>query len=517
MLNNGISIKRNLDELASASDGAVRLVRGSGTTVTSVEYDSRAVKKGSLFVAVEGYKSDGHRFVHTAVENGAAAVCVAADRAEEFSSLGERGIAIVAAGDTRTALSRLSAAFFGFPSRSMLAIGITGTNGKTSITYMLEAILKRHGLNPGVIGTINYRWGGKTHPAPNTTPESRDLQEILYRMGRDGVDAVIMEVSSHALELRRADDIDFDAAVFTNLTRDHLDFHHDFEHYFEAKKRLFLLLEKSFKKGRCGIVNVDDEYGRELFLLRNQYSYPVMSFGIEREADYMPERASIVNAITGIRYAMERPDAGVTVSLNLLGMFQLYNSLAALAVAHQMGVPYETITQGLADLATVPGRFDVLATNRGFVVIVDYAHTVDALLKLLRSVGELEHRRVITVFGCGGDRDRTKRPLMGKVAEENSDLVIVTSDNPRTEDPEVIIRDITAGLARANHEVIPDREEAIARAVGEAREGDIVVIAGKGHEDYQILGTEKIHFDDKEVAARRLAGLVDDRGIHING
>jgi UDP-N-acetylmuramoyl-L-alanyl-D-glutamate--2,6-diaminopimelate ligase len=242
-----------------------------------------------------------------------------------------------------------------------------------------------------------------------------------------------------------------------------------------------------------------------------------MSFGIDSEADYMPDRKSIENAINGVRYVMERPDAGIAVSLRLLGMFQLYNSLAALSVAHQMGVPYETITQGLADLETVPGRFDVLTSDRGFVVIVDYAHTVDALLKLLKSVGQLDHRRVITVFGCGGDRDTTKRPLMGKVAEENSDLVIVTSDNPRTEDPDLIIRDITAGLERNNHEVIPDREEAIARAVHEARQGDIVVIAGKGHEDYQILGTEKIHFDDKEVAARRLAGLGHDRGLHING
>ncbi|HOD15447.1 MAG TPA: UDP-N-acetylmuramoyl-L-alanyl-D-glutamate--2,6-diaminopimelate ligase [Spirochaetota bacterium] len=506
MFNNGISIKTGLEELAASAAGAVEIVRGNGTAVTSVEYDSRAVKKGSLFVAVEGYKSDGHRFVHAAAESGAAAICVAADRVDDFASLGERGIAILAAGDTRTALSRLSAAFFGFPSRAMLAIGVTGTNGKTSITYMLEAVMKRHGLNPGVIGTINYRWGGKTWPAPNTTPESRDLQEILWRMKRDGVTAVIMEVSSHALELRRADDIDFDAAVFTNLTRDHLDFHHDFEHYFEAKKRLFLLLESSFKKGRCGIVNADDEYGRELLLLRNQYSYPVMSFGIDHEADYMPDRASIVNAIDGVSYRMERPDAGVSVDLGLLGMFQLYNSLAALAVAHQMGVSYETITQGLADLVTVPGRFDVLKTDRGFVVIVDYAHTVDALLKLLRSVNELAHRRVITVFGCGGDRDRTKRPLMGKVAEENSDLAIVTSDNPRTEDPDLIIRDIVAGLEGKNHEIIPDREEAIGRAVAMAGEGDIVVIAGKGHEDYQIIGTEKIHFDDKEVAARRLAG-----------
>jgi UDP-N-acetylmuramoyl-L-alanyl-D-glutamate--2,6-diaminopimelate ligase len=313
-----------------------------------------------------------------------------------------------------------------------------------------------------------------------------------------------MEVSSHALELRRADDIDFDAAVFTNLTRDHLDFHHDFESYFNAKKRIFQLLEKSFKKGRCGIVNVDDSYGRELYLIRNHYSYPVISFGIDVEADYMPDRDSISNTIRGLSFSLARPDAGIDVKLNLMGTFQLYNSLAAMAVSHQLGVPYDEITVGLAGLETVPGRFDVLKTDRGFVVIVDYAHTVDALLKLLRSVNELEHNRVITVFGCGGDRDRTKRPLMGKVAEENSDLVIVTSDNPRTEDPARIISEIVSGLNGGNHEVIPDREEAIGRAIGAAAEGDIVVIAGKGHENYQILGTEKIHFDDKEVAARFL-------------
>ncbi len=508
MLNNNGVIKIALADLADLACGAAGVVSGGGTSISSVEYDSRKVKKGSLFIAVEGFTSDGHHFVGTAVENGASAVCVAKERVEDFAWLNDRGVALLATDDTRTALSRLSAAFFGFPSRSMLAIGITGTNGKTSITYMLESILKRHGLNPGVIGTINYRWGGREFPAANTTPESRDLQEILYRMRRDGVDAVIMEVSSHALELRRADDIDLDAAVFTNLTRDHLDFHRDFEHYFSAKKRIFQLLENSYKKGRCGIVNTDDPYGRELYMMRNQYSFPVKSFGIETESDYMPLAGSISNSMHGLSYRLGRPEAGLEVSLNLLGTFQLYNSLAALAVAHQMGVSFDDIAAGLADLENVPGRFDVLKTGKGFIAIVDYAHTVDALLKLLRSVNELEHRRVITVFGCGGDRDRTKRPLMGQVAEENSDLVIVTSDNPRTEDPALIISEITGGLSGKNHEIIPDREEAIARAMAEAREGDIVVIAGKGHEDYQIIGTEKRHFDDKEVAARCLGEKV---------
>lgn len=504
MFNNSSQIRASLKDLAGGSGGAVELAGAGDVAVTSVEYDSRMVKKGCLFVAVEGFKSDGHRYVRAAVDSGAAAVCVSRERVGELADLAGRGVGILVAADTRTALSSLSAAFYGFPSRSMLAIGITGTNGKTSITYMLEAIMKRHGRNPGVIGTINYRWCGREYPAPNTTPESKDLQEILYRMRHDGVDAFIMEVSSHALELRRADDIDFDAVVFTNLTRDHLDFHHDFESYFNAKKRIFGLLEKSFKKGRCGVVNVDDPYGRELFMMRNNYSYPIASFGIETEADYMPEPGAISNTVHGLSYRLARPDAGIAVDLNLLGKFQLYNSLAALAVSHRMGVPYSEITAGLADLATVPGRFDVLKDERDFVVIVDYAHTVDALEKLLKSVNELEHKRVITVFGCGGDRDRTKRPLMGSVAEENSDMIIVTSDNPRTEDPSRIIREIAAGLTRGNHEIVPDREEAIARAMGMAREGDIVVIAGKGHEDYQIIGTEKIHFDDKEVAARSM-------------
>ncbi len=492
-----------LAELLHSSGGSVELYAGSGANeVVSVEYDSRNVKKGSLFVAVEGFKRNGHEYIRAAIDNGAAAVLISRGKAGELARLVPEETAIVISDNTRAALSRVSAAFYGFPSRSLMVIGITGTNGKTSITYMLEAIMKRHGVEPGVIGTINYRWGNKTHQAENTTPESKDLQEILHKMLSDGVGVVIMEVSSHALELNRAEDIDFDAAVFTNLTRDHLDFHHDFDHYFNAKKRLFDLLETSSKFGRCGIVNADDERVRGLYLMRNQYSYPMKCFGMETECDYMPDKRSIQNSIRGLSYRLERPVPGVEINLNLLGKFQLYNSLAALAVAHQLGVPFEEITSGLGQLATVPGRFDVFRTREGFIVIVDYAHTVDALEKLLKSVGELEHRRIITVFGCGGDRDKSKRPLMGMAAEDNSDLVIVTSDNPRTEDPEQIIKEIVVGMKGNHHMIIQDRESAIAEAMSVAGEGDIVVIAGKGHEDYQIIGSEKIHFDDKEVVAR---------------
>ncbi|MBN2077911.1 MAG: UDP-N-acetylmuramoyl-L-alanyl-D-glutamate--2,6-diaminopimelate ligase [Spirochaetes bacterium] len=502
MLNNHSPKSTNLADLTERAGGEIRLIGGGGVSVSSVEYDSRNVKKGSLFVAVDGMKTDGHRYIDEALGKGAASICVSLERAGECGSLKERGIGILGAENTRGALSRLSAALYGFPSRSMIAIGITGTNGKTSITYMLESVLKRHGFNPGVIGTVNYRWGGRVHPAPNTTPESRDLHEMMYRMGQDGVNALVMEVSSHGLELGRADDIDFDIALFTNLTRDHLDFHHDFESYFNAKKRLFSLLDGSGKKGRCGIVNSDDSYGSELYMIRNHYSYPFKSFGADGEADYMPLPGSIENTLRGVRYIMERPQRGVEIALRLPGRFQVYNSLAAVAAAHHLGVSFEAIAEGLADLESVPGRFDVLLGDGGYAIVVDYAHTVDALLKLLKSARELEHRRLITVFGCGGDRDRTKRPLMGKVAEENSDVVIITSDNPRGENPESIIANIVAGMTPGRHEIVPDREEAIRRGIELAGEGDIVVIAGKGHEDYQIIGTEKKHFDDKETAAR---------------
>ncbi|OHD71071.1 MAG: UDP-N-acetylmuramoyl-L-alanyl-D-glutamate--2,6-diaminopimelate ligase [Spirochaetes bacterium RBG_16_49_21] len=494
-----------LAALLREAGGIADLYAGSGTAeICSIEYDSRSVRKGSLFVAVEGFKSDGHAYIGAAVEKGAAAVLIARERTHDFSGLSAAGAGVLAAQDPRKALSRLSAAFYGFPSRSMMVIGVTGTNGKTSVTYMLESIMRRHGLNTGVIGTINYRWGNRSYPALNTTPESKDLQETLYRMKQDGIAVVIMEASSHALELSRANDIDFDAAVFTNLTGDHLDFHHDFESYFYAKKRLFDLLNASRKKGRCGIVNADDRYGKEIYLIKNQYAYPLKSFGVDAESDYMPEKGSVNNSIRGLSFRLERPFPGLPINLKLPGRFQLYNAIAAFAAAHQMGAAGDEITAGLEELSSVPGRFDVLTAAKGFTVIVDYAHTADALSKLLKSVNELDHRRIITVFGCGGDRDRSKRPLMGRAAEENSDLVIVTSDNPRTEDPDRIIRDIAAGITGENHEILPDREEAIARALSSAERDDIVVIAGKGHEDYQIIGTEKIHFDDKEVAARYL-------------
>jgi len=468
--------------------------------IVSVEYDSRNIRKGSLFVAVEGFVADGHDFIAQAVEAGAAAVAVNEKRLDEFSSLAENKVILFGVKDTRVALSGLSAAFFRHPSREMLVLGITGTNGKTSITYMLESILEVAGMTTGVVGTVNYRWGGSELPAPNTTPESKDLHQLLYSMKEDGVTAAVMEISSHALDLSRADHIAFDGAIFTNLTRDHLDFHRDFESYFTAKVKLFDILEMSPKEKKAGVVNGDDEYGQRLIAHCKKFKMPVIAFGTDEAADYRADAESIVNKITGLAYGVVKPEPAVDVNLQLAGTFHVYNSLGALTLCSALGVETAAIVRGLEKLKTVPGRFDVVRSPEGFAVVVDYAHTSDALEKLLTSLQDLEHNRIITVFGCGGDRDRTKRPIMGKIALDNSDLAIVTSDNPRTEDPQQILDDVVAGMTGDNFRVVIDREEAIARAVGMGTPGDIIVIAGKGHEDYQIIGTEKIHFDDREMA-----------------
>ncbi len=490
-------LKSLIDEAA----GLAALAAGSGASeITSVEYDSRKAGPGSLFVAIEGFESDGHRFCEQAVEAGAAAVCVSSNRLDEFRRLADKGAAVITTDNGRAALSRLSAAFHGYPSRDMGVVGITGTNGKTSITFMVESILKQAGRNPGVIGTVNYRWGGKYFPAANTTPESSDIHRMLGEMLDEGVDTALMEVSSHALELSRADDIDFNVAVFTNLTRDHLDFHGEFDSYFNSKKRLFSILEKSAKADRAAVINSDDSYGRKL-IDGGKFPYPVKGFGLT-SGEYRPVEGSVKNLITGVDYHVERNGRAMPVNLALAGSFHVYNSLAAIAVADCLGIDEDAIIEGLKALRAVPGRFDVVESPEGYHVVIDYAHTSDALEKLLLSVNELDHNRVITVFGCGGDRDKTKRPVMGAIAASNSDIAIVTSDNPRTEDPEAIIKDVTAGIEGNSCRVVVNREEAIREAISLSEKGDIVVIAGKGHEDYQIIGREKIHFDDHEIAER---------------
>jgi UDP-N-acetylmuramoyl-L-alanyl-D-glutamate--2,6-diaminopimelate ligase len=386
----------------------------------------------------------------------------------------------------------------------MKVIGVTGTNGKTSTTYMVESILQKAGHNPGVIGTINYRWKDHRIDAPNTTPESADLQKIFHDMHADGVDFVVMEVSSHGLELGRADDIAFDSALFTNLTRDHLDFHKTFEDYFAAKCRLFDLVKKSGKSALSASVNIDDEYGSRALGDSAKYGYPFYGFGYGDKAAYRVDAGSVKNSIQGVSYSLHFEGRPYQVKLKLGGNFHVYNSLGAFAACHALGIDDEAIIEGLASLEKVPGRFDAVHSKLGFSVVVDYAHTNDALEKLLLSARGLNPHRIITVFGCGGDRDKSKRPIMGAVACELSDHVIVTSDNPRTEYPRAIIDDILSGITgyKGKYDVEEDREKAIAHAVASAGEGDLVVLAGKGHEDYQIVGKTKTHFDDLEIARK---------------
>ncbi len=510
-MTNSLHKSTQISSLINKIESGIECVSGDvNAEIASVEYNSRKAGNEALFVAVPGFAADGHAYINDAINMGAKAVLISKNKMQDFLSLKDNGIIILTAEDTRKALSAISAEFFGNPSCKVPVIGITGTNGKTSITYMIESVLRGHGFSPGVIGTINYRWKGKAIEAPNTTPESRDLQEIFANMISEGVDVIIMEVSSHALKLFRVEDIDFDIVIFTNLTRDHLDFHESFEDYFESKKRIFHLLEKSRKDNKAAIVNIDDEYGKKIFRETAGFNYPVMGFGMGNDADFKPAEKSIVSSINGVSYALEKPAGGIKIKLNIPGSFQIYNSLCAFAACYKMGVPVDVIQKGLSDLKTIPGRFDSIKSNTGFTVIVDYAHTDDAVHKLLASAKELNPKRIITLLGCGGNRDKSKRPLMGRTAVLNSDWVIFTSDNPRNEEPEDIIKDIVTGLSETNFEVISDREQAIKKAVFMAGKDEMIVIAGKGHEDYQIIKGKKIHFDDHELAKK----YIEEREIH---
>lgn len=499
-----MNIKDILDEFSTEIE-LFSVDLDKGPLVHDIAYDSRSVEKNALFVAVEGFASDGHRFIESAIEKGASAIVINRGRRDEFSALFDRAC-FLGVDDTRRALSYLSAFFFGNVSRSIPVIGVTGTNGKTSITYMIEKVLEHGGKTPGVMGTVNYRWKDKVIPAPNTTPESRDIHKIMRDMSDDGVDVIIMEVSSHGLYLGRADDIHFACALFTNLTQDHLDFHKDFEEYYQAKKKLFTLLEASAGKHNLkkAIVNCDADYGLRLYDELGELNIERYSLSKSGEADYAVDNSSVNARLNGLSFALSALGERVELDLHCTALFNIYNGSLAFAACHQLGLDVSTIKEGIESLAGVPGRFERISSNEGYHVIVDYAHTSDALEKVLISARELQPKRLVTIFGCGGDRDKTKRPLMGAVALKLSDYAVVTSDNPRTEDPVAIIDDILEGMKgdESKYTVIQDRESAIREAILGAKSGDLIVVAGKGHEDYQILGTTKIHFDDREIAAK---------------
>jgi len=482
----------------------------ASATVSSIAYDSRKVRAGSVFVALKGIHADGTAFAREAISRGAVAAL-----SETAAPAGVQ-VVWVQVPDARMALAALAAIFYGDPSERLVLVGITGTNGKTTTSYLLATVFEAAGIACGRIGTVGYKIGRKEIEAERTTPESPELQSMLRDMVTQGCGAAVMEVSSHALALKRADYLRFAAAIFTNLTRDHLDFHRNMDDYFAAKRRLFELLPDS----GVAVVNLDDRRGAELALL-GKHS---ITYGIDAAADVTP--SNFTSTLDGLRFDAATPRGNVHIESRLVGRANAYNILATVAAAIALDLPIDAIERGISGLAAVPGRFQVVSDSRDDVrVVVDYAHTDDALKNLLETARPLAAGRIITVFGCGGDRDRTKRPLMGAVAARLSDVVVVTSDNPRSEDPGEIIEQIKRGIvspddrggARARPRAketrclaIVDRKEAIERAVREALPGDLILIAGKGHEKYQVIGERVMPFDDVDVAStaleRRRAG-----------
>ena len=463
--------------------------------VRALQYDSRNVQQGDCFVALRGTGTDGHRFVQQAIGNGAKVLVVEDDQAIPDSLCMHSGVVKAVVNDSRKALAILSANYYEHPSKHMRVIGVTGTNGKTTSTHLIRSLLEACGETVGLIGTIEYRFGSEVTPATHTTPESLELNALLSRMLKAGCTSVSMEVSSHALHQSRVYGIEFSAAAFTNLTQDHLDYHKTMDEYFSAKKILFdSLSEKSW-----AVTNRDDDWGRKLFASTRGNS---LSYGFDAEADVRVTGAEL--SIGGTTITVEYRGTTTTLASPLVGRFNVYNTLTAYTVGLALGLPMESMKRGIEQVPVVRGRFERIASPAGWTAIIDYAHTPDALEKCLRTIHDVLPKKgrgnIITVFGAGGDRDKTKRPLMGAVVAELSDRVIVTSDNPRTEDPEAIIDGILAGIRTTGNVVRePDRRKAIEQALGRAGSGDVILIAGKGHEEYQVIGTERIHFSDREV------------------
>ena len=483
--------------------------------IDSVHYDSRTVRPGGLFVAIQGHRWDGYTYIEEAIENGAVAVLTE----KEWS--GRPSISVAQVENARLALAAVSSAFYGDPCRELCMIGITGTNGKTTTAYLMESILNAAGLEVGVIGTINYRFGGQSFTSPVTTPESLDLMRLLRKMADSEVTHVVLEVSSHALDLHRVAFCEFDVGVFTNLSREHLDYHHDMETYWQCKRELCVgRLGVGSKRGRAtAVTNWDDLKGKELY---GEVSVPCLRAGLSDDCEIRAQDINLTKDAASGR--VRTPEGEFDFTSSLVGKHNVYNILSATGVAIALGLPLDTIQKGIMDLRGVPGRLECVTNDLGLSVFVDYAHTPDALENVLSVLRGLTPGRMITIFGCGGDRDRDKRPMMGATAGRLSDLVVLTSDNPRTEAPEAILAGIVEGTAAVQshqyelHElakgfetpgyvVEPDRRKAIALGLGAARSGDIVIIAGKGHETYQIIGETTIPFDDRVEAKKILQQL----------
>jgi UDP-N-acetylmuramoyl-L-alanyl-D-glutamate--2,6-diaminopimelate ligase len=504
--------------------------------IQGITYDSRRVSKDFLFAAIRGQHLDGSRFIPDAIKHGVSAILAEEPVTPSASPLlkgGIGGVTQIIVPDVREAMAILAAAFYGEPSKKLTLLGVTGTNGKTTITYLVESILKAAGFNVGVVGTINYRYANKIVNAPHTTPEAPDLQNIFKQMVDNGVTHCMMEVSSHSLAQKRVDGSRFVGGIFTNLTQDHLDYHKTMEGYFKSKTRLFTDFIAKEKNG-FSVINIDDPWGVRLktmslqALSRDQNSrFKILGYSLKQETEIHPVKVSFSEK--GIEAMLNTPIGSVKISSLLLGEYNLQNIMAAVGVGIGLGLDKQIIENGIANLKSVKGRLERILSNNffGFQAVVDYAHTGDALERVLNTLRPLAKGRLITVFGCGGDRDRGKRPIMGEIATRLSDFTIITSDNPRSEDPVEIIKEVERGIMGGrkwevgsggkdfsashiphptshNYAVIPDRHEAIRAAVNMADTNDIILAAGKGHEDYQIIGSTKIHFNDSEEIKRAL-------------
>lgn len=462
------------------------VVRGNDNLdIGEIQYDSREIKKGDVFVCIRGYVTDGHKYIGSACENGASAVVLS----EDVKPV--PGCTVIRVKDTRKALALMASNYYGNPSEKLKVIGVTGTNGKTTSTFMVKSILEAAGFKVGLIGTISNFIGDKKIPSHRTTPESLELQKLLARMVEESVDYCVMEASSHSLYLDRTYGIKFCQAIFTNLTRDHLDFHKTFENYYRAKLILF-------QNALNSIVNIDDRYGERIC---KDAPETKVTYAIDKKADVQGSSLNVHSR--GIAFTITYGGDKESINLNIPGKYNAMNALGSAAACLCEGVDLHTVKKGLEQMESVPGRCEVVTKpyNLGYEVIVDFAHTPDGLKNILKTIREFTKGKLICVFGCGGDRDNTKRPVMGKIGTELSDFAFITSDNPRTEDPMSIIREILTGVEKHNYTVIGNRREAIKAAMKMAKRGDVVVVAGKGHETYQILKDKTIHFDEREVVA----------------
>jgi len=466
----------------------IKIVHVTGSIdidITGIAYDSRKVEKGNLFICITGFKIDGHKFIEDAIHRGAVAILLEKEI--------EVAVTTIQVENTRTAMPQFASKFYEAPTDKLRLIGLTGTNGKTTTSYLIKSILENSGKTAGLLGTISIKIGDKEIESSRTTPESVDLQRLFRDMVDMKVTHAVMEVSSHSLDLGRVDGCNFHTGIFTNLTQDHLDFHQTIEKYRDAKEKLFYMTTG------VNIINIDDEHGRIIADHIKDLKTPMYTYAIDRTADFMAKDMSIT--ASGVDFILSTPGYSIDIKVNIPGRFSVYNALAAAAAAFAQGIDKESIKSGLERIKGVPGRSEVVNVDMPYTVIVDYAHSPDSMKNILNAVREYAKGKIITVFGCGGDRDKTKRPIMGEICGKLSDYCVITSDNPRSEDPNEIIKEVEEGIKKTKYKYdsIESRREAIKRALVIAKKDDVILIIGKGHETYQVLRDRTIPFDDREV------------------